>query len=261
MSAHRRPSGSATVPVGDQTAADVLEERRRAWEARPLTREVYRRYFEAMLAERADGARTIEIGGGAGHLKAHAPGIVVSDLVATPYVDLVADALRLPFADGAVDNLLMLDVLHHLPNPARFFEEAARVLRAGGRLVMLEPYISWFSRLVFRLAHPEPVDLGIDPLPADGRPVLADAGPFASNQAIPTLVFFRHRPRFEALFPRLRVRTLRLDSVWAYPVSGGFSGRCLAPRFTHRLVWAVERALTPFLRWMAFRVLITLERA
>src|SRR5262245_12337141 len=133
---------SATVPVGDQTAADVLEARRLKWSKRPLTREVYRRYFEAIRSEFAAGGRIVEIGGGAGNSREHVPEAWVSDFVWTPFVDFVADAVAMPVSNGSVDNLFMVDVLHHLPRPAAFFREGARVLRRGGRLVVLEPYIS-----------------------------------------------------------------------------------------------------------------------
>lgn len=251
---------SATVPAAGQSDADVLRQRAVVWSRRPLTREVYRRYFERMTRELAAGTRNIEIGGGSGMSREFLPGIHVSDIVGTPFVDFVADATRLPLRSLAADNLLMLDVLHHLPQPAAFFREAVRVLRPGGRIVMLEPYISFVSRIVFKLAHPEPVDMGADPLPADGRPVLGGHGPFASNQAIPTLLFGRHRKRLAALFPELRIVTCTPMSLLVYPLSGGFSGPCLLPRFVQPLAWGLERVLSPLRKWMAFRLLVTLER-
>ena len=250
---------SPTVPVGEQTAQDVLHARKRAWDSRPLTREIYRRYADAISRELAPG-RAIEIGGGAGNFKEFRPATIVSDIVATPFVDFVADAMAMPFPDGAVDNLVMLDVLHHLPRPARFFDEVVRVLRPGGRLVMLEPHISPFSRVVFKLAHPEPVDKSVDPLPEDDAPVFEASGPFASNQAVPSVLFFRELGRFQRRFPQLKLRTRRLDSVLMYPLSGGFSGPCLVPRFAHRFGWMMEQAALPLRRLLAFRLLITLER-
>jgi len=252
---------SATVPVGDQTAAEVLEARRRKWAERPLTREVYQRYFESIRAEFAPGKRLVEIGGGAGNSREFVPEAWVSDFVWTPFVDFVADAVAMPVEDGSVDNLFMVDVLHHLPRPAAVFREAARVLRRGGRLVVLEPYISVVSRIVLGAGHPELIDENVDPLPEDDRAVFADKGPFAANQAIPTLLFFRELARFERRFPEFRVRTRRLDSVVVYPLSGGFSGPVLAPWFARGLLWGVERLLSPLRRWMAFRMLVTLERA
>jgi SAM-dependent methyltransferase len=46
---------------------------------------------------------------------------------------------ELPFDAGAFDHLLVRDVIHHLDEPTRFVEEAARVLASGGRIDVLEP--------------------------------------------------------------------------------------------------------------------------
>lgn len=49
-----------------------------------------------------------------------------------------ADAARLPFADETVDAVLILDALHHMGEPQTVVDEAARVLRPGGVLLLLE---------------------------------------------------------------------------------------------------------------------------
>src|SRR5262245_23670772 len=256
----QRVRRSPTSPASGQTAADVIERRREVWTQRPLTREVYRRAFSVMASELAPGDRTVEIGGGSGMAREFMASVVITDLVGTPHVDLVADAVLLPFGDASLDNLMGIDCLHHLPRPALLFEEATRVLRPGGRLVLVEPFISPASRVVFALFHPEPVDLATDPLPPDDRPVFAASGPFAANQAIPTLLFFRHRHRFEGRFPLLRVCTRRRMSPIAYPLSGGFSGPRLVPGWAQTAVWALDRLASPLAPLLAFQVLVTLER-
>ncbi len=258
ISSRTRPD-SPTTPLPGQSDAAVLDARRSAWDRRPLTRDIYRRYFEDIRAELAPGRTHVEIGGGAGHLKASLPHVLVSDLVPTPHVDFAADAMHLPLPDRAADNLILVDVLHHLPRPIDFLREACRTLRLGGRLVMLEPYISPLSRAVFRAAHPEPVDLRADVFKKDG-PVFESAGPFSSNQAIPTLLFFRQVDRLRSVIPELRVVTRKRDSVFVYPLSGGFSGPCLIPRFARSAAWRLETLARPLCRWLAFRMLVTLER-
>jgi ubiquinone/menaquinone biosynthesis C-methylase UbiE len=61
----------------------------------------------------------------------------------------LADAERLPFADGSFDLVLGHAVLHHIPDLARAFAEFARVLAPGGTIVFAgEP-----SRYGDRLAN------------------------------------------------------------------------------------------------------------
>ena len=50
-----------------------------------------------------------------------------------------ADAARLPFADAAFGSVLVRDLLHHVAEPFHVVREVARVLRPGGRFVLLEP--------------------------------------------------------------------------------------------------------------------------
>ena len=47
-----------------------------------------------------------------------------------------ADAKALPFADGGFQTVCSNTLLHHLPEPAAFLREAARVLAAGGVLLI-----------------------------------------------------------------------------------------------------------------------------
>lgn len=52
---------------------------------------------------------------------------------------VTASAEALPFADGDFDHVLVRDVIHHVPEPARLLTECHRVLAPGGRIDVLEP--------------------------------------------------------------------------------------------------------------------------
>jgi ArsR family transcriptional regulator len=54
-------------------------------------------------------------------------------------VELRSGALEaLPVEDGTLDAACLMLVLHHVPSPARVLAEAARVLRPGGRLLVVD---------------------------------------------------------------------------------------------------------------------------
>jgi SAM-dependent methyltransferase len=246
-----------------------LDARADAWKNRKLLREIYHRYFQEMIDHFArDGAgsagKVLEIGGGSGNFKAYFPACISSDIVPTPMVDLALDATRLPFADGTLDNIVMQDVLHHVPYPLAFFEEARRALRVGGRIVMTEPYASPFFRLACKMGHPEPVDKRVVLFPkAEGEPdpvAFTGTGAFASNQAIPTVLFYRDLKKFQARFPELRLVKRMRRSRFVYPLSGGFSGRQLVPNFLVPVAWFVEHCLAPLSPLMAFRLVVVLEK-
>jgi flavin reductase (DIM6/NTAB) family NADH-FMN oxidoreductase RutF/ubiquinone/menaquinone biosynthesis C-methylase UbiE len=50
-----------------------------------------------------------------------------------------AQAAALPFPEGAFDRVIIANVLFYLADPVSALREAARVLRQGGRLLILEP--------------------------------------------------------------------------------------------------------------------------
>lgn len=55
--------------------------------------------------------------------------------------DVYADATSLPFADGCIDTVLMLDVLEHLRFPRQAMDESFRVLGEEGKLLLSVPFM------------------------------------------------------------------------------------------------------------------------
>jgi hypothetical protein len=134
------------------------------------------------------------------------------------------------------------------------------VLRPGGRVVMVEPAITWGSTLFYRLFHHEPVCTSADVL-TDGSPD-PRRDPYASNQAIPTLLATRDSARFHRLFPALRIERVEWFSLAAYPLSGGFKPWSLIGAGVARRLLRIERAVEPMLGPLAaFRMLLVVERA
>jgi SAM-dependent methyltransferase len=239
-------------------ASHPLAGYREIWNRKPALRVIYDDFYDRIATACRPG-RTIEIGGGIGNLKEILEDVVATDIQPATWLDCVADAQRLPFATGSAANIVMVDVLHHLEFPIMFFREAARVLQAGGRVLMVEPAITWGSTMFYRLFHHEPVRISADPLvegiPRPGR------NPYESNQAIPTVLASRERARFHRLLPELRVARVEWFSFAAYPLSGGFQPWSLVGERMARRMLRIERALEPTLgRYMAFRMLLTVEK-
>jgi SAM-dependent methyltransferase len=233
-------------------------EYRAVWNRKPALRAVYREHYRLMMSWSRRG-RTVEVGSGAGNLKDSMPGVLSSDIVPAEWLDVMLDAQTLPFATGSLANVLGVDVLHHIEYPRRFLIEAQRVLEPGGRVVVVEPAITPVSWLTFKLGHPEPVRLRVDPL-VDGLPN-PQKHPFESNQAIPTLLAGRHRGRIEREVPGLRLVHRQLLSPFAYPLSGGFRSWCLIPPRIVEPVLRLENRLAPTLGpLMAFRLLLVFEK-
>jgi len=237
-----------------------LSEHRRIWDAKPTLRAVYSDYHRRLEAACPPGP-LLDIGGGSAHFKDYRSSVVSLDILPFPGIDVVADAHRLPFPNGSFAGIVMLDVLHHLQRPLDFFREAARVLRPGGRLAMIEPGMSVVARRLYRRFHQEPVDMTADVF-AEGVRQSGD-DPFDSNQAVPTLLFGAEeaRARLERAAPELRIVSTDWLSLFVYPLSGGFKPWSLWPAALVAPALKAERALLPLLGpLLAFRLMVVLER-
>ena len=235
-----------------------IQDYRTVWDRKPVLRTVYDDMYARIIESCAEGP-ILELGGGSGNLKQRVPRCISSDIQLSPTLDLVTDAQQLPFRDGSLGNIVMVDVLHHVEFPIRFLREAGRTLRPGGRLVMVEPAITWGSTLFYRVLHPEPVAMSADPL-VDGEPD-PQRDPYASNQAIPTLIATRDRDRFHRLLPGLRITRVVWFSFVAYPLSGGFRPWSLISARVAARVLPIERAIEAHAgRHLAFRMMIVVEK-
>jgi SAM-dependent methyltransferase len=237
---------------------EPLDHYRHAWDKKPLLKRVYNDIYDRIAAACVEGP-TLEIGGGIGQFKTRFPHVIATDIQYAPWLDIIADAQKLPFADGSLANIIMVDVLHHIEFPLLFLKEAERVLKPGGRCVMVEPAITWGSTLFYRFFHHEPVRMNVDAL-SEGSPS-ADRDPYDSNQAVPTLLVTRERERLNRVLPDLALITTRWFSFAAYPLSGGFKSWSLLPDKVGALFLKIEKKLESMVGWcLAFRLIIIFEK-
>ena len=250
----------ARIPDDDNGLDQRQVNHRAVWEKKKALRLLYRDFHRQLIENCPEGS-ILEIGGGTGNIKEIRPDIVSADILSFPGIDVVADAHRLPFPDRSFAGIVMLDVLHHLERPIDFLNEAARLLDRGGRLAMMEPAMTTVGRWFYHRFHEEPVDMTADPYAL--VTIDPDRDPFDANQAIPTLLFgdAAARTRLEKTIPSLRVLSVDWQSLFAYPMSGGFQPWSLIPGAAVPPVLALERRFPDIIRkHLAFRMMIVLER-
>jgi SAM-dependent methyltransferase len=242
-----------------------LEDHRRIWSGKPVLQRVYEPWFDALLAEAGRGQHVLEVGAGPGFLAAHArarrPDLrwVATDVLAAPWNDVAADAGRMPFLDGSFDAVLCIDLVHHLARPRDFLSEAARVLRTGGRIAAVEPWISPMSYPIYRWLHEEGCDLGIDPW----DPFPASAGSkqaFEGNGALAwRVVNAGDEGSWRAM--GLDPPRIRRINAFGYLLSLGFRRASLLPERLVPLTLRIEAATAPLARLTAMRALVVWEKA
>jgi len=210
--------------------------------------------FRKFVSDNIEDKFLVELGSGGGFIKDIIPNVITSDVINLPNVDRCFSALNMPFDDNAVDAFFMFDVLHHISNTPAFFEELNRCLKIGGKAVLIEPANTLWSRFIYRNFHHEAFD-------PSGDWGFEHTGPLSSaNGAVPWIIFYRDRPRFEREFPSLRILLLKPHTPFRYLISGGVSMRQLLPSFTYDIVKGIEMVLSPFNRYLGMFLTIELEK-
>jgi SAM-dependent methyltransferase len=236
---------------------DWLAAHRRVWEHKPSLRAVYTRWFDRLHRACEPGAPIIELGCGPGFLKDRYPDIVATDAWLNIHADGVLDAGTLPFGDEQIAHVVMLDVFHHLPAPVQFLREAARTLRAGGRVAMIEPWLGTAGQLLFRYVHHEECDPTVDPAAPWALP---SKDPMRGNVALPYL-YFRPGGLLESLGLPLRVIQREPFTALPWMLSGGFQRFTLLPAAAEGAVERLDRVLSLLPRLTATRCFVLIEKS
>lgn len=246
--------------MGIDLHQDLITKNSEYWNRKPLLRTLYGDFYRLIAKKLSNlpDAKKVELGSGLGNIREVIPDCLRTDLFPNPWIDQVENAYRLSFADESVSDLILTDVFHHLRYPGTALKEFSRVLRKGGRVVMLEPCISALGLLVYGLLHDEPIAVMKEiewEAPEDWSPENID---YYAGQGNATRIFvgsgFRNK-----LNDWNKVETLRLSAI-AYAASGGFSKPQLYPTAALPLIRKFEKLLDLFPALFATRLLVVLEK-
>jgi SAM-dependent methyltransferase len=225
-----------------------------------LLHEIYISVYRRILAEipAREFPRLLELGSGGGFFKEVAPHVVTSDCVPVDGIDKVVDAGRLTdeFAESSLDAIAAFNVFHHLPDPAAFLRCTTRVLRPGGRAVLIEPWFTSFGQWFYRALHHEPYLSDPNEWRIVGNGRLAGA-----NSRLPTSVFRDSDERFQREFPELTIVKREPIHKWLYLFSGGLRLNPHLPRFLARKLVELDARVSFGNQAMGIFAVIVIERS
>jgi SAM-dependent methyltransferase len=238
----------------DEASATVLHAR--ILQKKVFLKKLYGDFYRELQSQIDQGntSQVLELGSGGGFIKEIIPNAITSDILPLESVDVVCSACQIPFEDDSLDAIVMIDVLHHIPNARAFFTEAVRCLKPGGRIAMIEPANTVWSQFIYKNFHHETFD------PEAGWEFDSKGPLSTANGALPWIVFHRDRDQFENSFPRLKITKTQVHTPLRYVLSGGFTLRQLTPSWSYCMVKGFENLLYPLNRWIGMFETIVLQK-
>ena len=184
---------------------------------KPFLRQLYGEWYEYFIEEmeRLPEGMKIELGSGSGFFKKIMPSIISTDSQPFPTNDLTFSPSTMPFNSDSVSGIFMIDTFSKIKDTQAFLTEAQRVLKPGGKMIMVEPATSIWGRVAHRLFNHKSFDRSgtwSNTLSASQKRV---------NSALPYIVFERDRSRFQNEFPALSLKNMTYHTPFRYFVGGG----------------------------------------
>ena len=105
----------------------------------PVSSHFYGPTVQEFLKTLAGGAMVLDAG--AGFRKLPYPNVINLEIYDYPSTDILAVGERLPFSDGVFDAVLSLAVLEHVTDPFACAREIKRVLKPGGKVLAMVPFL------------------------------------------------------------------------------------------------------------------------
>jgi SAM-dependent methyltransferase len=240
-----------------QNRLDEHYARREIWARKPQIRLVYERWVKKIRKFLVEGT-LLEVGSGSGPLKDFLPEILLSDVVKLPWIDEVIDCMDMPFEENSLGGIISLDLLHHVLQPHAFLKEAARVLRPGGRVFLVEPYITPGSYVGYKLLHHE--DINFKEYHAGVKKAGEKADPWQGNSALANLVFKRDLKHWDVLQPDLDIIHREIFSLFDFQGAAGFKPHAYVPHWLFKHLVKVDDLISFLMPVLGYRIFVVLEK-
>ena len=238
---------------------ELILTRRKVLQRKKILKKIYEEWYGKIAEQLPDSQYPIlEIGSGAGFFKNFVKHkkIISSEILKTSCVDLVCDACNgIPLKNESLSAIVMTDVLHHLPNVTVFFSEANRLLINGGKIIMIEPWVTKWSKFIYKYIHHEPFNLKVDNWNFDSKDPLFDA-----NSALPYIIFNRDIALFKTRYPEFYIHKPEPIMPFIYLLSGGFSFRSILPSSCYSFIRKFEMFFEKYILYFPMFAFIKIEK-
>lgn len=235
----------------------LFNKNKKNWYKKKIIRSIYKTYYLKIKKNIVDG-KSLEVGSGFGEIKKYIDNCVTSDQFSGKNIDKIENVYGLTFKDNTFDNIIMIDVFHHLKFPGSALDELTRVLKIKGRIIMIEPAMGLIPRLVYALFHHEPNGFNFKIQLDITTDSILDTNEYFAAQSLPWRFFVLKQFR---IIEKLNLKNVSMWSDFSFLLSGGMSYPSLYPFYLLKFIKKIDQLLT-FVGKKIFsaRMMIILEK-
>ena len=219
---------------------------------------IYHNWYQLIIKSLPDdvNGQLLELGSCGGFFEEFVPDLIKSDILQIKDLDMVLDGGNLPFSKDSLKGIVMVNVFHHLPDIESFLADADSCVKPGGTIVMVEPWVTTWSRIMYGLFHFEECRLNSKHWKSP------EGGPMSgANLALPWIVFERDRRKFERKFPNWQILRIELHEPFCYLLSGGVSYKSLILPGLYNMCRRLEIVVKPWMhRWALFAAITLVKK-
>ena len=178
--------------------------------------------------------------------------IKCSNFLSSDYSDSIwldiknVNALDTGFSDDQFDFVIVSNTIHHLAFPKKFFQEAHRILKPGGKLLIQDIYTSFMMRVLLRVTKHEGYDETIN-VYSEQIPCNELYDPWSANCSIPKLLF-KSKDKFELELPNWEIIHYKNVEFLSFANSGGVIAKTKHINLSPRLL-VLQDNIDKFLCW------------
>lgn len=165
----------------------------------------------------------------------------------------------LTFDDESFDAVLAFDSIHHSAFPSHALKEILRVTRGGGKVVLVEPFVSPFSYLPYKLFHHEETSWRFKEITANKK-LLELTNPASGDQGVSRFLIRELSVDHLKFFPHAYFSTKYLSPI-SFFATGGVSHPFQSSTRIVETLFKFEKLIpASLLKFLASRVIISIQK-
>ena len=238
----------------------IDSQNRKTYQNKNLIKLLYSDYYKNIKKNiyKNNRYKILELGSGAGNIKKVITKCITSDQFKNKNIDRIENIYKINFRNNSISNIILIDVFHHLRFPGLALKEMNRILIKNGRIIMIEPAMGLFPRIIYKIFHYEPngfnLKLNWNKIPKK----TPNSNQYFAAQAMPWRAFFLKELDLKSKY---KIKLIKPFSDFAFLLSGGYSYKAFYPKFLYPFIKLIDKILTSIsIKIFSARMLIVLEK-